>query len=391
MTVSIWHAEDNQPRREVDFLVVGAGLVGCAAAYFAAQAGAEVVVTEMRDVALGASGRNAGFMITGLDAYYHHAIERYGHDATREIYRLSERTHQHWRGFIERSNGKVRFEGCGSMLLAESEEEAEELKLAYEAMRADGVPAVYHASDPLGRGYCAGIEQAHDGKVQPVELTQAVLRESGAELVANNELYAIKQIEPDRVEVYTRKFVFVARHVLLCTNAYSALIDPYFVGKVIPTRAQCLVTEPLDEPVLNTCGYSDYGFMYYRMTFDNRLLIGGGRKQNKTLENDTTDDRTNEAVQGILERYLKERFPEVTAPISRRWAGIMGFTADGLPLVGTLPDKPSVGFAVGFNGHGLAMGAATAERAVDMMLKGASAGVLGIDRPTLQTSSVRHG
>lgn len=383
MTVSIWQAEDNQPRREVEFLVVGAGLVGCAGAYFAAKAGKQVVVTEMRDVALGASGRNAGFMITGLDAYYHHAIERYGHAISREVYKVSERTHQLWHSFIANSNGAVRFERCGSMLLAESEEEARDLETAFAAMQADELPAVYHATDPLGRGYFGAIEQPQDGKVQPVELAKAVLKASGAELVDNNELYAIRQIAPDCVEVYTRKFIFRARHVLLCTNAYSAQIHPYFVDKVVPIRAQCLVTEPLPESVINTCGYSDYGFMYYRMTFDGRLLIGGGRKQNVALENDTTDDRINTPVQAILDAYLRDRFPDVTAPVSRRWAGIMGFTPDGLPLVGTLPDMPAVGFAVGFNGHGLAMGAGTVERAVNLLLEGTDPGALGVERATL--------
>ncbi|HLV37084.1 MAG TPA: FAD-dependent oxidoreductase, partial [Spirillospora sp.] len=89
MTVSIWQADGTQPVREVDFLVVGAGLVGCAAAYFAAQAGRQVVITDARDLALGASSRNAGFMITGLDTHYHRAIERYGADTVRELWALS--------------------------------------------------------------------------------------------------------------------------------------------------------------------------------------------------------------------------------------------------------------------------------------------------------------
>src|SRR5690606_26047524 len=125
---------------------------------------------------------------------------------------------------------------------------------------------------------------------------------------------------------------------------------------------------------------SDYGYMYYRMTFDNRLLIGGGRKQNKALENDTTDDRITDPVQGVLEHYLKTKFPDVTAPIERRWAGTMGLSVDGLPLVGTLPGKPDVGFAVGFTGHGLAMGAGTAQRAVDLMLNGTCPGALDAQR-----------
>ncbi len=379
MTVSLWQADGSQPVREVDFLVVGAGLVGCSAAFFAGQAGREVTITEMRDVALGASSRNAGFMITGLDTYYHRAIEKYGLAVTREMWDISQTTHSYWHEFAQKGN--VRLDQCGSILLAESPEEAKELELAARALEADGRPFEYSSSDPLGRGYYAAIRQPQDAAVQPYELVQAICQQSAAELVNNNELYAIQQDEDDYVTVFTRQYVFKARQVMLCTNAYSANIDPYFIGKVIPTRAQCIATAPLKNgPVLNCCGYSDYGYMYYRDTFDGRLLIGGGRKQNKMLENDTSDDRTTDPVQRVLENYLREKFPDVDEPIERRWAGIMGFSVDGLPLVGTLPGKPRVGFAVAFHGHGLAMGAAVAERAVDMLLKGTDPGAVSAKR-----------
>ena len=372
MTVSIWQANNTQPVREVDFLIVGAGIVGLAAAAFATQAGRQVVITEMRDLALGASSRNAGFMITGLDTYYHYGIAHYGHAATRELWAMSARTHYYWREFA-RQGGGVNIAECGSMLLAESEDEASELEQAARMLNADGIEAIFHAKDPLGRGYYAAVEQPWDAAVQPYELAQAILRVSGAELIANNEVYAIRQPTLDVVEVDTRQYRFHARYVLLCTNAYSPFIHPYFVGKVIPTRAQCLVTAPLPEKVIDTCGYSDYGYMYYRMTFDKRLLIGGGRKLHKELES-TTVDATSDPVQRHLEQYLRDKFPDVTAPVERRWAGIMGFSADGLPLVGALPDMPHVGFAVGFHGHGLAFGAGVAERAVDFLLTGANPG-----------------
>lgn len=379
MTVSIWQADGSQPIREVDFLIVGAGIVGVAAANFAAQAGREVVITEMRDVALGASSRNAGFMITGLDAYYHQAIERYGHDIVRELWQLSAQTHRYWREFIAKDGDNVRLEQCGSLLLAESDAEARELELAAKALNADGIEVVFHASDPLRRGYSAAIEQPWDCAVQPYELAWAALRTSGAALISNNEVYKVEQTNPDYAVVHTRQFIFHARHVLLCTNAYSRFIHPYFEGKVIPTRAQCLVTAPLKAPVMSGCGYSDYGYMYYRMTFDGRLLIGGGRKDYKALEN-TSEDCVSDPVQRYLDNYLRVRFPDVTEPVERRWAGIMGFSADGVPLVGTLPDCPRVGFAVGFTGHGLAFGAGVAERAVDHLLTGAHPGAVWAGR-----------
>ena len=379
MTVSLWQADDSQPVREVDFLIVGAGLAGCSAAYFATQAGHEVVITDSRDVGLGASSRNAGFMITGLDVYYHRAIERYGAAVVREVWNLSKTTHRHWQHFM--ANGQVEHDLCGSTLLAESEAEAQELELAARALQADGIDVIYHSKDPLNRGYYAAIEQPQDMAVQPYQLVRAILEQSGAELIANNEMYRLEQTGPEQVRVYTRQVIFQARYVLLCTNAYSVHIDPYFVGKVIPTRAQVLVTAPLKHgPVVNTCGYSDYGYMYYRDTFDGRLLIGGGRKTNRWLENNTSDDRVTDPVQRVLENYLREHFPDVDAPVDRRWAGIMGFSVDGLPLVGHLPGQPRIGFAVGFTGHGLALAAGTTERAVDYLLHGTDPGAVNAAR-----------
>ncbi|MES1190297.1 MAG: FAD-dependent oxidoreductase [Steroidobacter sp.] len=377
MTVSIWQADNTQPLREVDFLVIGAGIIGCAVAYFASQAGRKVTITEMRSTALGASSRNAGFLITGLDEYYHHGKQRWGDKAAKELWEISRRSLSYWREFAKR--GDVQIENSGSLLLSETAEEAKDIELAARAMEADGLPVEYLSSDPLRRGYHNAIRQPEDGVVHPYQLTQSVLKQSGAELIDNNEVYAIEQ-EGSVVKVYTRQFIFTAKQVMICVNAYASYLHPYFVGKVIPTRAQCLVTEPLKEAVLPSCGYSDYGYMYYRQTFDGRLLIGGARHLHRESENDTTDDRVTDPIQRSLEDYLRKRFADVTAPIDRRWAGIMGFSVDGLPLVGTLPEMSNVGFAVGFTGHGLSTGAVITERAVDMMINGTSPGIVDARR-----------
>ena len=379
MTVSHWQRAGQQ-EREVDFLVVGAGLAGGAAAYFAKHLHKrDVVVTDARDVALGASGRNAGFMISGLETYYHRAIEQYGHEVAREVWGMATRSFAHWRAFIDGSAFEVPLDNSGSLLLAESPQEAQELELAARALAADKIDIEYYSQDPLGRGYYAAVEQPLDAGVQPYLLAKTVMAQSGAEVIANNELYRLEQLA-DAVRVHTRKVIFKARYVMLCTNAYSPLIDPYFVGKVVPTRAQCLVTEPIDHVPVPYCGYSDYGYMYYRSTFDGRFLLGGGRQHFPDEEHDTGEDQLNPNVQAYLDKYLTKYFPDVKAPVAQRWSGIMGFSLDGLPLVGTLPGKPRVGFAVGFTGHGLALAAATAERAVDKLINGVSAGAVDVAR-----------
>ncbi|MBA3822570.1 MAG: FAD-binding oxidoreductase [Ktedonobacterales bacterium] len=90
-------------------------MLGCATAYFAAQAGHKVVITKMRDVALGASSRNAGFMITGLDTYYHDAIALWARSRARSMGyfgqnpRLLAQFHQGW----QRAPREVRLQVAG--------------------------------------------------------------------------------------------------------------------------------------------------------------------------------------------------------------------------------------------------------------------------------------
>jgi glycine/D-amino acid oxidase-like deaminating enzyme len=45
------------------------------------------------------------------------------------------------------------------------------------------------------------------------------------------------------------------------------------------------------------------------------------------------------------------------ARVVRAWSGIMGFTADGLPLIGRYEPAPGLTVAAGFNGGGFSWGA----------------------------------
>src|SRR5215210_2342770 len=95
-TVSIWQDTSIWPalphrREEADVCIIGAGIVGSTLATFLTRAGKSVIVLEARDVALGASGRNAGHVIAAGRGNYHTAIEQLGHPAARDLRELSLR------------------------------------------------------------------------------------------------------------------------------------------------------------------------------------------------------------------------------------------------------------------------------------------------------------
>jgi len=81
-------------------------------------------------------------------------------------------------------------------------------------------------------------------------------------------------------------------------------------------------------------------------------------------------------VQGALQNYLKDRFPELAGvSIDYRWSGIMAFTEDGLPLLGELSDKPGVVYVTGCNGHGMGYAMALSKLLVAYAMDGVNPGI----------------
>jgi glycine/D-amino acid oxidase-like deaminating enzyme len=97
-----------------------------------------------------------------------------------------------------------------------------------------------------------------------------------------------------------------------------------------------------------------------------------------------TDD-----VQGALDNVLPRLFPKLAGlPITRRWAGLMGFTPDYVPVVDAMPGMPGVWAGGGFCGSGMPFGFVVgkylAQAAVTMQTPSEIA-PLSIHRPTLQS------
>ena len=65
-------------------------------------------------------------------------------------------------------------------------------------------------------------------------------------------------------------------------------------------------------------------------------------------------------VQGRIEAAVTDLLGELP-PITHRWAGIWGTTADLLPLVGPLPENERVWVSAGYSGHGNVLGFACGE------------------------------
>jgi glycine/D-amino acid oxidase-like deaminating enzyme len=111
--------------------------------------------------------------------------------------------------------------------------------------------------------------------------------------------------------------------------------------------------------------YAEWGHRYWRQRDDGTVLIGGFR--NRAAGDEVGyDAMPTDAVQTHLDAQLRRL--GVGAPVTHRWAGTMGFTADGLPLVGLAPTARHVFVCGGYTGHGMGFAVNAAAALVGSML-----------------------
>ncbi|HKI93221.1 MAG TPA: FAD-dependent oxidoreductase [Gaiellaceae bacterium] len=366
-----------QPRHDghVDVAIVGAGVTGCSAALRLAEAGVRVRVHESRRVAEGASGRNGGFALTGGATLYDVARDTYGREEACELWRWTERALE--RMFVLGGDSLRR---TGSYRLATDEEEREQIRREYDALREDGFDAEWldEVPGPVGGLFLGAVHHPHDATIQPARFVRrlaAHAAEAGADIREHDEVADVDALDAD--------------HVVVATDGYGHGLVPELADLIWPARGQMIACEPLDRVLFDRPHYARQGFDYWQQLADGRVLLGGFR--DVSIMDELTDvEETTPAIQASLEQFLGEligRPPQIT----HRWAGIFGLTQDLLPLAGRVPGleappaepatpggetptpSASVGrgriwVAAGYSGHGNIPGFACGELVADAIL-----------------------
>lgn len=148
-----------------------------------------------------------------------------------------------------------------------------------------------------------------------------------------------------------------ARRVIVAGNGYlPEELSPELAGRTMPILSNIIVTRPLSADELAAQGWRTASpasntrahLSYFRLLPGNRLLFGG--------RGDTTGRPTDGvAMQARLTRRLRTLFPAWRdVGITHSWRGFIAATARLTPALGELPDDPSVSFAFGCHGNGIA-------------------------------------
>ena len=344
-TTSYWLDEPAEPRAarplngRADVAVIGGGITGCSCALALAEAGVKVSLFEAREIAGGASGRNGGFALRGGAAPYPVLAESIGDEVTAELWRWTEAELEQ----LAAQAGDA-FRPTGSLRLAVDEEERDELRDEYEALRAAGFAAEWreHPAAPLER-YPAALFHPPDGVLQPARLVRRLAARAAAAGVHIQEQTRVEDVDEEAADV-----------VVVATDGYPSGLLGELEGLIVPTRGQVIATEPIEEMLFGVPHYGRHGFDYWHQRLDGRIVAGGFRDVSLDTEF-TTDEVTTPVVQHALGRFVEEHVGRPLR-IDYRWAGIFGMVFDFLPVIGRVPGNDGLWMAGGYSGHGNVLG-----------------------------------
>jgi glycine/D-amino acid oxidase-like deaminating enzyme len=201
-----------------------------------------------------------------------------------------------------------------------------------------------------------------DGEVDPAALVGALARQAPPGAIREGVNVTAIEARSHEVLVHADGAECHAGCVILATNAYTTQLLAQV--EIQPRRAQMLASAPDAARVCDLPTYSHFGYRYWRQLATGEVLIGGWRDTAYEVEVGY-DERPTDAIQAHLDAQLKRLGGEGT--VTHRWAGTMGFTESGLPLVGPVDGLPNVYLCAGFNGHGMGFAFISAKTLVDSL------------------------
>lgn len=96
---------------------------------------------------------------------------------------------------------------------------------------------------------------------------------------------------------------------------------------------------------------------YFQQCSDGTILMGGCNTVAPGEDKGIWEMVPSPVVQTALEAVLSQLFPDLNSlRVSQRWAGLLDYTTDWLPIVDRLPTIPRAFVICGLSGHGMPFG-----------------------------------
>ncbi len=323
-----------------DVVIVGAGAAGLSAAMALMDSGLKVVLLDRNICGGSSTGKSAGFLTPDSELELAQLVRRYGEQGAKDTWECAQKG-------IERMVSLVNEHGLSCDLLKQDslflgngssglndvkEEVASRKQLGYEVdlYQANEIPKVLGATCFSGAVRYPGTYGID--ALRYAQGLKKVLLEKGVKIFEATE---VKRIEGHRVVTHAGSVT--ADQIILCADKPVKDLTR-FQDEVYHALTFLSISEPLsDEEVKQLfpaepmqCWDSDLVYSYWRLTGDQRILLGGGSALSTFSHNDVTSPSI---IEGVIKRF-KKRFPYLDdVTFLQYWPGRIDCTRDLMPTV----------------------------------------------------------
>jgi glycine/D-amino acid oxidase-like deaminating enzyme len=389
-------------RAGYDVAIIGAGLVGCAAAYELARWGRRIGVFDQGEMNRGASGRNAGSLHFQLEP----RMLEGGGDPRRlaQLIPVSLQAIEDWRRLPQELQSDLELAMHGGLMVAETDAERNLLARKCEVEIRGGLPvrvlegpelrrmAPYLADCVRCASYCESEGHANPRLVTPAYAAAA--RAHGAEITAGSRLRALEPRSggwrlrigrPGAAQGSDANTLTVdAELVLIAAGAWSReLVAAH--GIELPLEPVALgmnVTERCAPVVHHLVQHVGRRLSLKQVAAGNVLIGGGWPADMASLSPLGPDPRVRLRESSIIGNVAValEVVPELAAlSLIRSWTGIACVSPDHLPVLGPVSGLPGVFIAAG--GSSFTLGPTYARLVSELMATGQTSMPLQLYRP----------
>ena len=353
--------------RDVDVVVIGAGIIGCAVARELAERRLGVEVIDARDVARGATQASAGMLAPYIE----------GHEGG-ELHRLMVRSlalYDSWIDAVRADSGiDVEYQRTGSLEVAFDVEAAVRLRDAASSPGGQGkcfwldAPAARLAEPALPASILGALSVPTHGYVAAQALTEALARAAAARGARFHHGVHIARVDarPDHVVVTADSGAqWRAQRLVVASGSWTGQIaglPDLSASGVRPVRGQLLRVRWQGRPMERLI----WGPACYLVPWrDGTVLIGA------TMEEVGFEERNTAAGVRMLLDAARTLVPALDrASFIDARAGLRPATSDGLPIIGPSASSDRVVYATGHYRNGILLAPLTARLVTGYLLDG---------------------
>jgi gamma-glutamylputrescine oxidase len=339
---------------KTDFLVIGAGAAGLSAAYSLMSKGVKVALIEKNICGGNTSGKSAGFLTPDSELEMSQLLRRFGHENAKFLWNVAVHGVHLMVSRINEHSMECDLQKQDSLFLGNGKGGLKEVRKEMEARKILGFEQQFFNKEELKNvigsdQYSGGVLYPDTYGVNALQYCQEmkrVLLENGVKIYESTEAVFIKDHY-----VKTRLGSVTAGEIIFCADKPTPALT-HFSNNIFHAQTFLTISEPLSEKTISRvfpsgrhqCWDTDLIYAYYRLTGDNRILLGGGSLLTTYSKNDVYSPSV---INHVIKKFRRKFEQLRDLEFIQYWPGRIDTTRDLIPTVVKETHKPWIHFVLG--------------------------------------------